>query len=103
MTVAAHIVGGTGDTSHLTMEERLAITPEQRRLRSLGLKWFIVGWYTYITLIWTLKFNMLCLYQRIVSGVWVEKFMKPTMALVVASGLSIYILFATGCRPFYRL
>lgn len=51
MTVAAHIVGGTGDTSHLSMGERLAMTPAQRQSRSLGSKWFMVGWYTYITLI----------------------------------------------------
>lgn len=103
MTVAAHIVGQTSDTSHLTMEERLAMTREQRKLRSLGSKWSMVGWYTYITLIWTLKFNMLCFYQRVVGGVWVRKFIKPTMGLVAVSGLAIYILFAVSCRPFHKL
>lgn len=79
------------------------MTPHQREQRSLGSKFFMVGWYTYITLIWTLKFNMLCLYQRVVSGVWVEKFIKPTMALVITSAIAIYILFAVGCQPFNRL
>ena len=51
MTIAAHIVGGVGDTSHIPLEERLAMTPEQRQNRSLGSKWFMVGWFTYITLI----------------------------------------------------
>lgn len=41
MTVAAYVVGGVGDTSHLTMDERLAMTPRERQLRSLGSKWFV--------------------------------------------------------------
>ena len=46
---------------------------------------------------------MLCLYQRVVSGVWVEKFIKPAMGLIVVSATSIFILFATGCQPFHKL
>ncbi|KAH7066947.1 hypothetical protein BKA63DRAFT_131649 [Paraphoma chrysanthemicola] len=103
MTVAAHIVGGTGDTSHLTMEQRLSFTPEQAALRQKGTKWFMVGWYTYIGLIWTLKLNMLFLYRRVVSLVWVKTFIVPTMVFVGVTGVSILILFAAACRPFHKL
>jgi hypothetical protein len=103
MTVAAHIVGGTGDTSHLTMEQRLSFTPEQAELRQKGTKWFMVGWYTYIGLIWTLKVNMLFLYRRVVSRVWVKMFIVPTMVFVCVTGVSIFILFSTACRPFHKL
>ena len=103
MTVAAHMVGGTGDTSHLTMEQRLAFTPEQAAMRQTGTKWFMVGWYTYIGLIWTLKLNMLFLYRRVVSVGWVKKFIVPTMIFVGATGVSIWILFASACRPFHKL
>jgi hypothetical protein len=103
MTVAAHKVGGTGDTSHLTMEQRLAFTPEQALSRQSGTKWFMVGWYTYIGLIWSLKLNMLFLYQRVVSIVWIKKYILPTMILVGLTWISIWILFSVGCRPFHKL
>ncbi|PSN73633.1 hypothetical protein BS50DRAFT_191908 [Corynespora cassiicola Philippines] len=103
MTVAAHIVGGTGDTSHLTMEQRLSFTPEQAATRQKGTKWFMVGWYTYIGLIWSLKLNMLFLYRRVVSHIWVKKFIVPTMMFVVITGVSIWILLASACRPFHKL
>lgn len=103
MTVAAHIVGGTGDTSHLTMEQRLSFTPEQVAARQSGTKWFMVGWYTYIGLIWTLKLNMLFLYRRVVGVLWVKKYIMPTMIFVGASGISIFILFSSACRPFHKL
>ncbi|KAF9728338.1 hypothetical protein PMIN04_007725 [Paraphaeosphaeria minitans] len=103
MTVAAHMVDGTGDTSHLTMEERLAFTHEEAAARQSGTKWFMVGWFTYIGLIWTLKLNMLLLYKRVVSVVWVKKFLLPAMIIVGISGVSIWILFASACRPFHKL
>jgi hypothetical protein len=103
MTVAAHIVGGTGDTSHLTMEQRLAFTPEQAAARQTGTKWFMVGWYTYIGLIWTLKLNMLFLFLRVASVGWVNRFIVPVMVFVGTTGVSIWILFASACRPFHKL
>jgi len=103
MKVAVHIVDGVGDTSYWTTEERLAMTPEERQSHSFGSKWFMVGWFTYVIVIWILKFNMLCLYQRVVAGVWVEKFIKPAMALVAVSGLAMCVLFFVGCHPFNKL
>jgi hypothetical protein len=103
MTLAAHIVGGTGDTSHLTMEERQSFTPEQAAARQKGSQWFMVGWFTYIGLIWTLKLNMLFLYRRVVSVVWVKMFIVPTMVFVGATGISIWILLGTACRPFHKI
>ncbi|KAF2126432.1 hypothetical protein P153DRAFT_346150 [Dothidotthia symphoricarpi CBS 119687] len=103
MTVAAHFVGGTGDTSHLTMEQRLSFTPEQAASRQAGTKWFMVGWYTYIGLIWTLKLNMLFFYKQVVGIVWVKKLIMPAMSFVAVTGVSIWILFATACRPFHKL
>jgi hypothetical protein len=88
MTVAAHIVGGTGDTSHLTMQERLSFTPEQAAARQRGSQWFMVGWFTYIGLIWTLKLNM---------------FIVPTMVFVGVTGISIWILLGSACRPFHKI
>ncbi|KAL6705191.1 hypothetical protein ACN47E_007296 [Coniothyrium glycines] len=103
MSTTAHIVSGTGDTSHLTMKQRLALTPEQVVLRQNGTKWFMVGWYTYVGLIWALKLNMLFLYRRLVSDGWVKKCIRPTMIFVGVTGVSIWILLASACRPFHKL
>ncbi|KAF7532848.1 hypothetical protein G7054_g7609 [Neopestalotiopsis clavispora] len=47
MTVAAHIVGGTGDTSYLgTESDRFSLvqdSPDEAAQRQLGTKWFLVS------------------------------------------------------------
>jgi hypothetical protein len=103
MTVAAHIVGGTGDTSHLTMKQRLSFTPEQAAARQKGTKWFMVGWYSYIGLIWTLKLNMLFLFRRVATTGWVNRFIVPVMVFVGSTAIAIWILLASACRPFHKL
>jgi hypothetical protein len=46
---------------------------------------------------------MLFLYQRIVRGLWVEKFIKPTMYLVVATFTACYLILFCVCRPYNRM
>lgn len=106
MTLAAHIVGGHGDIHALTLDERRALVladPQVSEPVIMGTKWFCVGVATYITFIWLLKLNMLFLYQRIVNGLWVEKFIVPTMGLVVVTYISIMMLLFLPCRPYYRM
>ncbi|ORX97614.1 hypothetical protein BCR34DRAFT_577811 [Clohesyomyces aquaticus] len=103
MTVAAHIVGGTGDTSHLQDDVRVSLSPGAAAKFQKGSKWFMVGWYTYIGLIWTLKLNMLFLYRRLGNVTWIRRFILPMMIFAGMTGISIWILFATACRPFHKL
>jgi hypothetical protein len=46
---------------------------------------------------------MLFLYQRIVKGLWVEKFIKPTMGLVITTFVAIYLILFCVCRPYNRM
>lgn len=103
MTVAAEIVGEHGDLGAIPTDQRLSLTQEQADSLILGTKWFMVGWYTYVSLIWSLKFNMLFLYQRVVSGLWVAKFIKPTLVLVVGTWIGILLLVSFVCRPYERM
>lgn len=103
MTVAAYIVSSTGDTSNLTHEQRVTMSPSEAAARQKGTKWFIVGWYTYIGLIWGLKINMLFLFKRLVSMTWVSAFIKPLMVFVGASGVAIWVILSTACRPFNHM
>ncbi|KAL1617127.1 hypothetical protein SLS56_011130 [Neofusicoccum ribis] len=103
MTIAAHLVGLHGDLGAIPANQRLSLTQEQADSLILGTKWFMVGWYTYVSLIWSLKVNMLFLYQRVVNGLWVAKFIKPTLVLVVGTWIAILILVSVACRPYDRM
>ncbi|EKG09755.1 hypothetical protein MPH_13188 [Macrophomina phaseolina MS6] len=103
MTVAAHMVGGLGDIGAIPADQRASLTKEQAASLVLGTKWFVSGWYTYVSLIWTLKMNMLFLYQRVVNGLWVAKFIKPTMFFVGVTYISIILLVSLVCRPYHKM
>ncbi len=103
MTVAAYIVGGVGDLHALPLEQRKDMTKEQAAKYVWGTQWFCAGVATYILFIWTLKLNMLFLYQRIVRGLWVEKFIKPTIYLVIGTFIVNYLILFCACRPYNRM
>ncbi|KAK7221830.1 hypothetical protein V2G26_009833 [Clonostachys chloroleuca] len=103
MTVAAHFVGGVGDLHALSEEERKNLTDEQAKVLVFGTQWFCIGVATYVLFIWTLKLNMLFLYQRVVKGLWVARFIKPTIYLVIATFVAIYLILFCACRPYSRM
>ncbi|KAI0976888.1 hypothetical protein F4678DRAFT_414954 [Xylaria arbuscula] len=103
MTYAADVVGGLGDLHALPLELRKALTPEEAKPYIYGTQWFCIGVATYNLFIWTLKLNMLFLYQRVVRGLWVEKFIKPTMAILAATFVVTYIALFAACRPYSRM
>jgi hypothetical protein len=103
MTVAAHIVGGLGDMHELPDEVRMAMTPEEAAPFIFSTQWFCVGVATYVLFIWTLKLNMLFLYQRVVKGLWVERFIMPTIGLVIATFIACMLIMFCACRPYNRM
>lgn len=103
MSVAAHICGQHVDLHSITLEERKALTAEEAVPYIWVTQWFCAGVATYNVFVWSLKFNMLFFYQRVVNGLWVDKYIVPTMGLVAATGIAtIGILFAS-CRPYNRM
>lgn len=103
MTVAAHIVGGLGDLHALPLEDRKTLSEEESKSYIYGTQWFCAGVATYILFIWTMKLNMLFLYQRIVTGLWVQKFLKPAIILVIGTFIIIYLILFVACRPYHRM
>lgn len=77
--------------------------PERYHNWEYGSQMFLFGLSGYFIIIWVLKFNMLCFYQRVVRGLWVEKFVKPVMALVLVSAVIIILTISLYCRPFQAL
>ncbi|RYO77344.1 hypothetical protein DL766_007940 [Monosporascus sp. MC13-8B] len=103
MTVAAHIVGDLGDIHALPLEARKGLSEEESKPYIYGTQWFCTGVATYILFIWTLKLNMLFLYQRVVQGLWVAKFLKPAMTFVIATFIAVYLILFCACRPYNRM
>ncbi|KAI0888614.1 uncharacterized protein GGS22DRAFT_196535 [Annulohypoxylon maeteangense] len=90
-------------TSQLTHEQRQNMPPEQYHDWEYGSQIFLFGLSNYFIIIWTLKFNMLLFYERIVRGLWVENFIKPVMGLVLLSAVVIVLTLSLYCHPFHAL
>ncbi|RDI84594.1 hypothetical protein Vi05172_g5320 [Venturia inaequalis] len=103
MTSVAYVVGMSGDNAHMTNAERLALTDEQVALKTLGSKAFVVGWFTYTGLLWSLKTCMLFFMKRLTKGLWQAKMIKPGFALVGTTYLAVLAMLFFTCRPFHHL
>ncbi|KAM0080235.1 hypothetical protein ACKRZS_007607 [Fusarium odoratissimum] len=64
-------------TSDLTFEERKNMNEEDRKKWAYGSQMFLLGLTGYVVILWTLKFNMLCFYSRVVRGLWTESLARP--------------------------
>lgn len=103
MSVAADICGRHADLHTLSLETRKAISEEEAQPYVWVTQWFCAGVATYIVFIWSLKFNMLFFYQRVVDGLRVDKFIMPSMILVSCTFISIICILFASCRPYYRM
>ncbi|KAL2212470.1 hypothetical protein CC79DRAFT_1364753 [Sarocladium strictum] len=106
VTVIAHvfIIKAQGlHTSLLTPEQREAMPLSEYAAWEYGTQVFFVGLASYAVIVWTLKFNMLFFYQRVVNGLWVEKLILPAFGLVAASGVAIVLTLTLTCIPFHKL
>ncbi|ROV99833.1 hypothetical protein VSDG_03063 [Cytospora chrysosperma] len=103
MSVAADVCGRHGSLHTLSDEVRATITEAEAAPYVWVTKWFCTGVSTYIVFIWSLKFTMLFFYKRVVNGLWVEKFIMPAMALVVASFVAVMVIQFASCRPYNRM
>ncbi|KAF6815165.1 hypothetical protein CMUS01_12493 [Colletotrichum musicola] len=90
-------------TSILTPEQRATMPESEFYIWEYGSKNFLVGMSVYAAVVWTLKFNMLFFYRRLVAGQWVEKFILPVMALVASTAIAMILIIALTCRPFNQM
>jgi hypothetical protein len=90
-------------TSDLTFEERQNMSEDERAEWTFGSQMFLFGLVGYFFILWTLKFNMLCFYSRVVRNLWTERFVVPLMGFVGASAVAIIFTLALTCRPFQHL
>jgi hypothetical protein len=102
MSVMAHIVSQSGDNANMTDDYRKNISAVEAATRIRGSKAFIVGWFTYTGMLWTLKICMLVFLRRVTSGLPSAKLIMPVFYAVIVSWLANILLFVTACRPFHQ-
>lgn len=102
MTIMAHIVSQSGDNANMSDEYRKNISAQEAATRTLGSKAFIVGWFTYTGMLWTLKICVLAFLRRVTSGLGSAKLILPVFYLVLVSWVVNIVLFVSSCRPFYK-
>ncbi|EKJ76017.1 hypothetical protein FPSE_03789 [Fusarium pseudograminearum CS3096] len=90
-------------TSDLDFEQRKNMDRKEYEKWAYGSQMFFVSLILNVVILWTLKFNMLCLYKRVVRGLCTERFVKPLMAQVLVSFTVIILTLALTCRPFNQL
>ncbi|KAJ4350141.1 uncharacterized protein N0V89_008762 [Didymosphaeria variabile] len=83
MSIMAHIVSQSGDNANMTDEYRKNISAAEAAMRVRGSKAFIVGWFTYTGMLWTLKICMLFFFKRVTTGLKSAKFIKPIFYAVI--------------------
>lgn len=70
MTYAADVCDRHADLHTLDLDTRKNLTVEEAEPYVHVTKWFCTGVSTYMVFIWTLKFNMLFFYRRVVNGMF---------------------------------
>ncbi|KAI5464670.1 hypothetical protein BGZ63DRAFT_351007 [Mariannaea sp. PMI_226] len=71
--VMLELIGQNGTNIGVTDEMGAAMSPEEIAKLEFGSKCLLAGWNFYVSLIWCLKFTMLCFYSRITLGLKQQK------------------------------
>ncbi|KAF4989001.1 hypothetical protein FDECE_14855 [Fusarium decemcellulare] len=95
-------VPGVGPESNPIRLTIVQEDPETAEHLARGSKFFLVGWLTYPGFVWTLKLCMMFLLKRLTKGLYMARFIKPMMALIVTCYVIIVIVVCTYCRPFHK-
>ncbi|KAF4548084.1 Hypothetical protein D9617_32g092040 [Elsinoe fawcettii] len=65
-----------------------------------GSKVELAAWYSYITLIWCLKFTLLFFYQRLTLGSFNAKLVKYLFWFIGITYIALFAVLTFGCWPF---
>lgn len=71
-----------------------------KRLES-GSKVELTAWYSYISLIWCLKFSMLFFYRRLTVGSFQQKLVTYLFWMTGVTYLALFAVVTFGCFPFH--
>ncbi|KAF2713130.1 hypothetical protein K504DRAFT_369566 [Pleomassaria siparia CBS 279.74] len=106
VSVIAHvfIIKAKGlHTSLLSPADRENLPLSDYHAWEYGTQVFIVGLTSYAVIVWTLKFNMLFFYRRVVKGLWIERFVVPVMCFVGVGAVIVILVLTCTCVPFRKM
>ncbi|KAF9639664.1 hypothetical protein BFW01_g11470 [Lasiodiplodia theobromae] len=86
----------------LTDETAELLTPPVIESFTTGSKALFAAWFTYVTLIWTLKGQVLGYYNRLTAGTWQHKWVKVMAVVCFVSWISLILLIFCRCTPIQR-
>lgn len=100
LVVCLNVIAGGGGSNLYPPEDFITFTPEQIQDRIKGSKIVVISEQAMLNVIYTIKFCMLTIYNRLTLGLQIRK-MAYYLAIYVAIGwVSTQIAFLTACRPF---
>ncbi|KAL4866577.1 hypothetical protein BDV12DRAFT_172676 [Aspergillus spectabilis] len=92
-----------GSNTGWTPEERAAFTKEDIQRMETGSKLAIAGWFSYVSILWSLKGAVLFYYSRIMSGVAQQKVIRVSAVYCGLSYIAVVLSVALHCRPFHKI
>ncbi|OMP84629.1 hypothetical protein BK809_0001732 [Diplodia seriata] len=96
-----HVVIVHGSFVGLNEETAQQLAPPMIASLTTGSKALFAAWFTYITLIWTLKGQVLGYYNRLTAGTWQHKWVKVMAVVCFCSWLSLILLIFCRCTPIH--
>ncbi|KAF5657792.1 integral membrane protein PTH11 [Fusarium heterosporum] len=97
--VMLELIGQSGTNIGVTDEMGAAMSAAEIAKREFGSKCLLAGWNFYVTLIFSLKGVMLCLYSRMTLGLWQRKIVIWTQIGTVLAYFGVIAAIWGHCTP----
>ncbi|VTT59584.1 unnamed protein product [Fusarium fujikuroi] len=100
--VMLELIGQSGTNIGVTDEMGAKMSAAEIAKREFGSKCLLAGWNFYVTLIFTLKGVMLCLYSRMTLGLWQRKIVIWTQVGTVVAYIAVMAAIWGHCTPVHK-
>ncbi|KAF9698608.1 hypothetical protein EKO04_003932 [Ascochyta lentis] len=97
-----HITYFTGTNVDYSATEVWNLTERQVERASFGAKLYIITFYAYISMLFSLKAIVIILYRRLAIGTWQKKLLTFTIAICIVGFVSTTLMLSLMCLPFER-
>ncbi|KAL2802821.1 hypothetical protein BJX63DRAFT_413792 [Aspergillus granulosus] len=91
-----------GSNTGWTDEQRAGFDEATSKRLETGSKLVLVGWFGYLTALWSLKASMLFFYDRVTHGLFEQKIVRGCAIYCAASYFAVIMALFLHCRPFHK-
>ncbi|KAJ4263903.1 hypothetical protein NW762_005940 [Fusarium torreyae] len=100
--VMLELIGQSGTNIGVNDEMGAKMSDQEIAKREFGSKCLLVGWNFYVTLIFSLKAVMLCLYSRMTLGLWQRKLVIWTQFGTAIAYIGVMAAIWGHCTPVHK-